>query len=86
VARKRKLTPTYTLHKQSDHGRLTWTDLLGIRQEKLLPGAFNSPESLTAKARLELELATSPTGTLATDNKRPPSNLVRERWRRFGNA
>lgn len=67
MARTRKLTPTYSFHKQSGRGRLTWTDPLGIRNEKLLPGPFGSPESLTAKARLELELATSPTGTLATN-------------------
>jgi integrase len=69
VARKRNPAPSYVLHKQSGRGRLTWTDPLGIRQEKLLLGPFNSPESLAAKARLELELATSPTGTIG-DNKR----------------
>ena len=68
MARTRKLTPTYSLHKQSGRGRLTWTDPLGIRNEKLLPGPFGSPESLAAKARLELELVSSPTGTLATNN------------------
>jgi integrase len=60
---KRKPTPSYVLHKQSGRGRLTWTDTAGIRQQKLLPGAFNSPESLVAKARLELEIATSATAT-----------------------
>lgn len=40
---------------------LVWTDALGIRRERLLPGAFGSPESLTAKARLELELAAAAT-------------------------
>jgi integrase len=65
VARKRKLTPSYLEHKQSGRGRLVWTDHLGNRQQKLLPGAYNSPESLAAKARLELELATSPAGALS---------------------
>jgi integrase len=32
-----------------------------VRREKLLPGSFGSSESLAAKARLELELAASPT-------------------------
>lgn len=33
----------------------------GRRHERLLPGLYSSEESLAAKARLELELATSPT-------------------------
>jgi hypothetical protein len=54
VARSRNLTPSYLLHQQSGRGRLVWSDALGIRHERLLPGAFNSTESLTAKARLEI--------------------------------
>jgi hypothetical protein len=65
MARNRKLTPSYLEHKQSGRGRLVWTDTSGVRQQKLLPGTFGSPESLAAKARLELELATSPGGMLA---------------------
>jgi hypothetical protein len=38
-------------------GRLIWTDKLGQRQAKLLPGEYGSIQSLAAKARLELELA-----------------------------
>jgi integrase len=56
---KRKLIPSYVLHQQSGRGRLLWTDAVGIRQQKLLPGPFNSPESLVAKARLELEIASA---------------------------
>jgi len=67
VARHRNAAPSYLLHKQSGRGRLIWTDPLGIRQEKLLPGLFGSAESLTAKARLELELAVSPLPTAAAD-------------------
>jgi hypothetical protein len=63
MPRPRNLTPTYTLHKQSGRGRLIWTDTAGVRHEKLLPGEYGSDESLAAKARLELELATSPTAT-----------------------
>jgi hypothetical protein len=36
-----------------------------VRHEKLLPGAYGREESLAAKARLELELATSPTRNVA---------------------
>ena len=60
MSRPRKLTPSYLEHKQTGRGRLVWTDHVGIRHEKLLPGAFESPESLQAKATLELEIATSP--------------------------
>jgi integrase len=60
VARHRNSAPSYVLHQQSGRGRLAWTDSLGIRHQKLLPGPFGSVESLAAKARLELELATSP--------------------------
>ncbi|HSQ58640.1 MAG TPA: tyrosine-type recombinase/integrase, partial [Gemmata sp.] len=56
-------------------GRLVWTDHVGIRHERLLPGAYNSPESLAAKARLELELVTSPTRQVITDR---PSLSVAE--------
>ena len=58
MARPRKLTPSYLRHKQT--GRV-WTDALGIHREYILPGKFGSQESLEAKARLELEFATSPT-------------------------
>lgn len=61
MPRPRNLTPTYAEHKQSGRGRLIWTDTAGVHHEKLLPGAYGSEESLAAKARLELELATSPT-------------------------
>src|SRR5262245_29143135 len=61
MPRPRNLTPTYTLHKQSGRGRLIWTDTAGVRHEKLLPGEYGSEESRAAKARLELEIATSPT-------------------------
>ena len=61
MPRPRNLTPTYTRHKQSGRGRLIWTDTAGVRHEKLLPGEYGRGESLAAKARLELEVATSPT-------------------------
>jgi integrase len=61
MPRPRNVTPTYSLHRQSGRGRLIWTDTAGVRHEKMLPGPFASTESLAAKARLELEIATSPT-------------------------
>jgi integrase len=69
VSHPRNTSPTYIPHAKSGRGRLQWYDALGVRHEKLLPGAFGSPESLSAKARLELELATSPTGTVTENNR-----------------
>lgn len=60
MARPRKSSPSYLLHQKTGRGRLIGTDSLGSRQEKLLPGADNSPESLVEKARLELEILSSP--------------------------
>jgi len=60
VARKRNSHPSYLEHKQNGNARPVWTDALGVRQFRALPGAFNSPESKAAFARLLLELATSP--------------------------
>ena len=57
MTRHRNAAPSYLEHKQASRDRLVWTDSLGIRQQKLLPGLFGSAESLAAKARLELELA-----------------------------
>jgi len=37
-----------------------WYDSLGVRRQKLLPGAFNSPESRTAFAKFQLELEACP--------------------------
>jgi hypothetical protein len=60
VNTRRKSTPSYLPHKQSGRGRAVWTDALGVRQQKLLPGPFHSPESRTAFARLQLELVSTP--------------------------
>lgn len=67
MAHPKNPAPTYALHKASGRGRLIWTDAIGVRREKLLPGLFNSPESLHAKARLELEIATSSMWGTAAD-------------------
>src|SRR5262249_52408045 len=60
VSAPRKPTPSYLLHRQSGRARAVWTDQTGTRQQKLLPGPFDSPESRTAFARLQLELETAP--------------------------
>ena len=60
MARPRKSIPSYLLHPQSGRGRAVWTDSLGNRQFRMLPGAFNSPESRAAFGRLVLELDTTP--------------------------
>jgi integrase len=60
VSALRKPTPSYLLHKQSGRARAVWTDQNGTRQQKLLPGPFDSAESRTAFARLQLELETAP--------------------------
>jgi len=52
--------PSYIVHKQSGRGRAVWYDSSGTRRQKLLPGQFNSSESRTAFARLQLELEASP--------------------------
>jgi hypothetical protein len=62
VSARRNPTPSYLLHKQSGRARAVWTDQTGIRQQKLLPGAYDSPESRTAFARLQLELEAAPPG------------------------
>jgi site-specific recombinase XerD len=67
VPPRRKLTPSYLEHKQSGRARAVWTDALGVRHFQMLPGPFESPESLTAFAKLKLELAASATG--AADNE-----------------
>jgi hypothetical protein len=68
VSARRKPTPSYLLHKQSRRARAVWTDNTGTRQQKLLPGAYNSLESRTAFARLQLEPETSPSATVAVRN------------------
>ena len=69
MSTKRKPTPSYLHHKQSGRGRAVWTDTAGIRQQKLLPGAYDSEESRTAFARLQLELAASPHQATEADQR-----------------
>lgn len=60
MSNRRKPTPSYLHHKQSGRARAVWTDQNGDRQQKLLPGPFDSAESRTAFARLQLELEAAP--------------------------
>ena len=57
---RRNRTPSYLPHRQSGRARAVWTDALGVRHQKLLPGPFDSPESRTTFARLQLELESAP--------------------------
>lgn len=68
MSARRKPTPSYLFHKQSGRARAVWTDLSGTRQQKLLPGEYDSPESRTAFARLQLEHEASPAAAVATPN------------------
>ncbi|MBY0459914.1 MAG: tyrosine-type recombinase/integrase, partial [Gemmataceae bacterium] len=56
----RKPVPSYLPHTQSGRARAVWTDVTGVRRQKLLPGPFDSPESRAAFATLLAELAASP--------------------------
>ena len=64
MARSRNSFPSYLEHKQSGKARAVWTDAGGVRQFRMLPGAFDSDESKTAFARLQLELATAHVATV----------------------
>src|SRR5215510_9482260 len=72
MSRPKNRTPSYVLHKQTGRARATWTDALGVPRQKLLPGEFDSQESRTAFARLQLELPTTP---LTTEPKKAKTAL-----------
>src|SRR5438067_13520755 len=57
---RRKSIPSYLPHTQSGKARAVWTDRAGTRQFRMLPGAFDSPESRAAFAALLLELQAAP--------------------------
>src|SRR5947209_13306661 len=60
MPRPRKSIPSYLPHAQSGRARAVWTDRAGTRQFRLLPGAFDSPESRAAFAALLLEREAAP--------------------------
>jgi hypothetical protein len=64
VSNPRRATPSYLFHKQSGRARAVWTDRTGVRHQKLLPGGYESPESLTAFAKLQAEVAASAVAAL----------------------
>src|SRR5437764_129649 len=56
VRTRREPNPSYRPHNQSGRARAVWTDPTGGRHQKLLPGTYDSSESRTAFAQLQLEL------------------------------
>jgi integrase len=68
MPRPRNVKPSYLQHKQSGRARAVWTNAIGLRQFRMLPGPFNSPESLAAFAKLQLELATAVVATPTTSD------------------
>jgi integrase len=67
MPRPRKTIPSYLPHKQSGRARAVWTDRTGVRQYRLLPGLYDSPESRAAFAQLLLELDAAPHATRTPD-------------------
>lgn len=72
----RKHVPSYLFHKKSGRGRAVWTDVVGVRQQKLLPGLFNSKESTEAFARLQLEVTTAPAASAADGSAEITVNIL----------
>jgi len=68
MSRPRKSIPSYLLHPQSGRARAVWTDTAGCRHFQMLPGIFDSSESRSAFARLQLELETAPLTTASGPN------------------
>ena len=70
MPRSRDPIPSYVKHKQSGRARAVWTDSNGLRHFRMLPGPFGSKESRSgSRPRLELELASSPTGSLTNPDE-----------------
>lgn len=80
---RRRPTPSYLEHKASGRARAVWTDHLGRRHDRLLPGPYGSPESKTAYGRLllELEVGPQPAGVAPRDGITIAEVLVA--WLRF---
>ncbi|WP_439624932.1 tyrosine-type recombinase/integrase [Gemmata sp.] len=60
MARPKNVIPRYTRHMASGQAQVCWTDALGRRRSKTLPGPYDSPESKAAYARLVTELQVQP--------------------------
>ncbi len=76
MPRKKKLEPRYLEHKQSGRGRAVYYDARGEYHDQLLPGPFNSKESLAAFGRLLLDQAVAPKGATIPANERGEVALV----------
>ena len=76
MSTRRNSTPAYLPHRQSGRARAVWTDRTGKRQQKLLPGVFDSDESRAAFARLQLEVVTSPLQALPAPGRSVSLNEV----------
>lgn len=66
MARNRNPVPSYLKHA-SGKARAVWTDAAGIRQYRMLPGAYNSKESKEAFAKVQLEAAAAPVAPQSGD-------------------
>lgn len=60
MGRRRDLSPRYLEHKQSGRGRAVWYDAAGTYHDVLLPGPFQSRESLDAYGRLMRDMVLAP--------------------------
>jgi integrase len=60
MTRSRKPTPSYLFHKATGRARAVWPDATGAHVQTLLPGKYDSTESRTAFAQLQLEIEASP--------------------------
>src|SRR5690349_1775822 len=60
MARQRNPIPSYLPHSQTGRARAVWTAQDGVRRFRMLPGAYDSPESRGAFAALLLELQAAP--------------------------
>lgn len=68
MARSRKSIPSYLRHSASrDCARAIWTDAVGQRHFRVLPGKYDSPESRAAYTRLLLELEAAPAAATRPD-------------------
>jgi len=73
---RRKPTPSSLPHKQSGRARAVRTDQTGTRHFRMLAGAYDSPESRSAFARLQLELEGRPHSASTLESPRQSVNDI----------
>src|SRR5262245_43729328 len=83
MARRRNLAPRYLLHKQSGRGRAAYYDAQGNYHDVLLPGPFQSRESLDAYGRLMREQVIAPPPATIRHNSDPAVVEVLETYLAF---